>query len=450
MADDTTHAQADDDLMGFSLWAAAHPGRPAIVDEQGRERTYGELLDDVNRVTHGLRNAAGLEIGDTIACVMTNSIEMMTLYLAAMQSGLYFVSVNYHLTASEISYIVTDSGAKAVVTCPRAAESVALALREVDHPVAFYALEGAPMPRARDDLVAGQPTALPEVRPAGSLMQYTSGTSGRPKGVKRPLSGLTADEGARVYKWLFDEYGMGTAFESWLVAAPMYHSANITPAAGALHMGGRLVLMRGWTPESFLETVERRGVTGTHLVPTQFHRLAQLPDDVRGSYDVSSVRFILHGAAPCSIQLKLQMFDWLRARALRVLRLDRGRYDDRVPEGLARPSGHGRQASAISELEIHGPAGEVLGPGETGVIYMRQGEDVFEYHNDPDKTASVRRGRLLTVGDLGYVDEEGFLYLTGRETDMIIVGGVERLPRRDRGRPPSASARRGRRVYRAA
>ena len=193
-------------------------------------------------------------------------------------------------------------------------------------------------------------------------------------------------------------------------------------------MGGRLVLMRGWTPESFLETVERHGVTGTHLVPTQFHRLVQLPDEVRGSYDVSSVRFILHGAAPCSIQLKLQMFDWFGPVLYEYYGSTEVGTTIAFPEDwLAHPGTVGKP-SAISELEIHGPAGEVLGPGETGVIYMRQGEDVFEYHNDPDKTASVRRGRLLTVGDLGYVDEEGFLFLTGRETDMIIVGGVNVYP----------------------
>lgn len=420
---------APGDRMGFRLWAEAEPERRAVVDGRGRERTYGELYRQVNRLSHGLRAVAGLRAGDTVACVMVNGIPMLELYLAAMQSGLYFVTINYHLTAPEVAYLVEDSGAAAVVCSERVADVVREAVRSLEREVPCF-VDGHPSPPLRSlrELADGQPDTLPMERPAGSLMQYTSGTTGRPKGVKRPLSGLDADEGARVYKWLFDEYRMGEAFESWLVAAPMYHSANITPAAGALHLGGSLVVLEGWTPELCLEAVQRHRVTGTHMVPTQFHRLLQLPADVRSSYDVSSLRFVLHGAAPCSIELKRRMFDWLGPVLYEYYGSTEVGTTIAFPEDwLAHPGTVGRPSS-ISELRIVGPDGAELPPGEEGLVFMRQGEDVMEYHNDPEKTAAARRGRLLTVGDLGYVDEAGFLYLTGRASDMIIVGGVNVYP----------------------
>jgi long-chain acyl-CoA synthetase len=259
-------------------------------------------------------------------------------------------------------------------------------------------------------------------------MQYTSGTTGRPKGVKRPLSGIDADRGALQYKWIYDEYRMWEAFDAWLVSSPMYHSANITPASGCLHLGGTLVLMEGWTPELFLEAVQRHRVTGTHMVPTQFHRLLQLPDDVRLSFDVSSLRFVMHGAAPCSIALKRAMLDWLGPVLYEYYGSTEVGTTFAFPhDWLAHPGTVGRPSS-ISELAILDVDGNEVPTGEIGIVYMRQGDDVMEYHNDPGKTAAARRGRLLTVGDMGWVDEDGFLYLSGRAHDMIIVGGVNTYP----------------------
>lgn len=416
------------DRMGFRLWAEAEPDRLAVVDAAGRALTYAELLADVNRLSHGLRDVAGLRRGDTVACVMTNGPALLTLYLAAMQSGVYLVTVNYHLTPPEVAYILEDSGARIVVASARAAPVVEEALAAVPHEVAGFVDGEAGSLAGLRTLLDGQPAGLPSERPAGSLMQYTSGTTGRPKGVKRPLADADADEGARVYRWLFDEFQMGTAFERWLVAAPMYHGANITPAAGALHLGGSLVLMDGWTPERFLDTVQRHRTTGTHLVPTQFHRLLQLPEAVRERYDVSSLRFVLHGAAPCPRELKERMLAWLGPVLYEYYGSTEVGTTIAYPDDwLAHPGTVGRPSS-ISELKILGPDGNELAPGEVGLVYMRQGDDVIEYHNDPEATEGSRRGRLLTVGDLGYVDEDGFLYLTGRASDMILVGGVNTYP----------------------
>ena len=415
--------------MGFRLCAGAEPDRVAVVDAHGSTLTYVELLAEVNRLSHGLRAVAGLQTGDTVACVMTNGVPMLALYLAAMQSGLYLVTVNYHLTASEIAYILEDSGAGAVVCSERVARVVEEAVAAAGTGAHAF-VDGAPhgVLRSLTDLGDGQPGTLPAERPAGSLMQYTSGTTGRPKGVKRPLSGMDADQGALVYKWLFDEYRMWEAFDAWLVAAPMYHSANITPASGCLHLGGTLVLMEGWTPELFLESVQRNRITGTHMVPTQFHRLLQLPEEVRATYDVSSLRFVLHGAAPCSMALKRAMLDWLGPVLYEYYGSTEVGTTIAFPEEwLAHPGTVGRPSS-ISELAILDADGNEVPTGQVGLVYMRQGEDVMEYHNDPDKTAAARRGRLLTVGDLGWVDEDGFLYLSGRAHDMVIVGGVNVYP----------------------
>jgi len=414
-----------EERIGFRWWAEAEPHRKAIVDGSGLTLTYGELSAEVNRVSHGLREVLGLRRGDTVACVMNNSIRMMALYLAAMQSGLYLVNVNYHLTSEEIRYIVEDCGASAVVCSQRAADVTAAA---VDGRIPLFVDGGHPAARPWEELTEGMPAELPAERPAGSLMLYTSGTTGRPKGVKRPLPEADADAGARTYKWLFDEYGMDEACKSWLVSAPLYHSANLTPAAGTLHLGGLLVIMDGWAPELFLRTVEKHGVTGTHMVPTQFHRLLQLPEEVRAAADTSTLRYVLHGAAPCPREVKERMFEWLGPVLYEYYgSTEVGTTIARPHEWLARPGTVGRPAS-ISTLKILDESGEEVPPGTVGTVYMRQGDDVMEYHNDPEKTRRSSRHGLLTVGDLGYVDEDGFLFLTGRSSDLIIVGGVNVYP----------------------
>jgi long-chain acyl-CoA synthetase len=418
-----------EEFLGFWLAAEVDPERPALVAADGSCLTFGELLAEVNRVSHGLGEVAGVQPGDTIASVLGDTPAMVALYLAAMQTGIYLVTINHHLSAADIGYIVGDSGAVAVVYAERAGERVregcALAGLAPEH--TFRERPGGPG-RSYDDLVRGQPATRPDDPRQGSVMQYTSGTTGRPKGVKRRLSGLDADAGAHVYEWLFDEYRMADAVDSWLVCSPLYHSANITVASGCLHLGGRLVLMDGWGPELCLEVIERERITGTHMVPTQFHRLLKLPQAVRERYDVSSLRCVMHGAAPCPVELKKRMFEWLGPVIYEYYGSTEVGTTLAFPQDwLQRPGTVGRPSS-ISELAILDDDGEPLPPGVIGTVYMRQGEDVMEYHGDPEKTAEARSGRLLTVGDLGYVDEDGFLFLTGRKSELIISGGVNIYP----------------------
>jgi len=417
-----------EDRVGFRLWAQAEPELRAVLTADDEEITFGELYALVNQISHGLRERCGLEVGDTVAGVMTNSLGMVALYLAAMQSGLYLVTINYHLTEHEIAYILEDSGAKVVVSSERNESTVAAAVKEGMQ----LFVDGTPASSAAQPLTAltdGMPTESPEETPAGSLMMYTSGTTGRPKGVKRPLSGIDADTGARTYVWLNEEFGMKRdAFDAWLVAAPMYHSANITPAMSALHGGGSIVLMDGWTPEGFLARVQNAKVSGTSMVPTHFYRLLQLPEETRASYDLSSLRYVIHGAAPCPVDIKQRILDWFGPVVYEYYgSTEVGTTIARPHEWLAHPGTVGRPAS-ISILRILDEYGKEVPVGETGIVYMRQGEDKVEYHNDPGKTDGSRRDGLMTVWDVGHVDEDGFLYITGRASELILVGGVNVYP----------------------
>ncbi|WP_433063551.1 AMP-binding protein [Dactylosporangium sp. CS-033363] len=415
-----------EERTGFRLWAAAEPDLCAIVTADDRRITYGELYAEVNRISHGLRERDGLEVGDTVAAVMTNSPGFVALYLAAMQSGLYLVTLNYHLTAPEVEYILADSGAKVVVASERVEE---IAIAAAGPGTKVYVDGESNSAPSLTTLTDGMPATSPDETPAGSLMMYTSGTTGRPKGVKRPLSGIDADTGALAYVWLFNEFGMQRpAFASWLVSAPLYHSANITPAMGALHAGGTMVLMDGWTAEGFLARVDQQRVTGTSMVPTHFYRLLQLPAEVRDRYEISSLRYVLHGAAPCPREIKQRIMDWFGPVVYEYYgSTEVGTTIARPKEWLAHPGTVGRPAS-ISTLRILDADGHEVPVGETGIVYMRQGEDKVEYHNDPGKTDGARRDGLMTVWDVGHVDADGFLYITGRAAELILVGGVNVYP----------------------
>ncbi|GAA3941095.1 acyl-CoA synthetase [Actinomadura viridis] len=432
-------SEGTQEQVGFRRWAVSDPDLSAVITADDERVTYGELFAEVNRICHGLR-ARGVGEGDTVAVVMANSTALVAAYLAAMQSGIYLVTVNYHLTAPEIAHILEDSGAK-VVLCSARAEAAVLAAAPpgvqvfVDGGAGGHAdgtdgADGATAgARPMAELTGGMPPTDPERTPNGSLMMYTSGTTGRPKGVKRPLSGISADQGALTYAWLFKEFGMSReAFAAWLVSAPMYHSANLTPAIGALNWGGTLVLMDGWTPEGFLRRVQEHGVTGTSMVPTHFQRLLRLPEEVRAGFDVSSLRYVLHGAAPCPVEVKRQIMDWFGPVVYEYYgSTEVGTTIARPREWLDHPGTVGRPAS-ISTLKILDDDGAEVPAGETGIVYMRQGEDRVEYHNDPGKTDGSRRDGLMTVWDVGHVDEDGFLYITGRAAELILVGGVNVYP----------------------
>jgi long-chain acyl-CoA synthetase len=417
--------------VGFWQWATHAPDRIAIIDPDGTRHTFGEVDAEVNRISNGLR-ALGLSTGDTLVVLMRNSARMYQLYLAAMQSGLYFSPVNYHSTPDEVAYILTDAEAGALVASPATADVAGAALERAGMAAhrGFVADEHADSGlRAFAELTADASPERPSDRVAGQLLQYTSGTTGRPKGVRRPISGVSPDEASTTLKWFLTTFGMDSGEGGvWLVQAPLYHTANIAMSASAIHGGMTLALLDGWSPELCLEAIDRYQVTATAMVPTHFYRLLQLPEEKKAQADLSSLRYVLHGAAPCPVDVKRRMLDWWGPVIYEYYASTEVGATLATPEQwLERPGTVGRPLS-ITTLKILDDKGDELPSGEVGKVYMQQADERFEYHNDPEKTRQGRHGDLMTVGDLGYVDEDGFLFLCGRASELIITGGANVYP----------------------
>jgi long-chain acyl-CoA synthetase len=260
-------------------------------------------------------------------------------------------------------------------------------------------------------------------------MTYTSGTTGRPKGVRRPLPDLPPETIAAALGQFLLLFGIrprgGTVH---LVVAPLYHTAVMSFASNHLHLGHTVVLMDRWTPEGMLEAIARHRVSATHMVPTQMRRLLALPDEVRARHDTRSLRHVIHSAAPCPVDVKRRMLEWWGPVVYEYYAASEGGGTLATPdEWLARPGTVGK-AWPISRLRIVDDDGRELPPRQVGTVYMSMGPHRFEYHKDPKKTESSWQGDFFTVGDAGYLDEDGYLYLCDRKSDMIISGGVNVYP----------------------
>ncbi|MEU4833738.1 AMP-binding protein [Streptosporangium sp. NPDC023615] len=412
-------------LPGFYRIAEADPGRRALIDTDGTVTTYGELLALVNRVSHGLR-ARGLVAGDVVAGVLPNGVDPVVMMMATGQVGLYYVPVNWHLTDAEIGYILDDCDARIVVTGPSGPAGPPAAAS------GGTPAEGAPYgaPENVAALAEGQPGTAPDARTSGAVMWYTSGTTGFPKGVRRPLSGKEPEETVPLYTWFMGEVcDLRPGDEIHLVTSPMYHSAPCAHTVFALHLGHTLVIAERFEPETILELVDRHRVSNAMMVPTMFHRMLQLPAEVRERYDVSSLRQVVHTGAACPVAVKKGVMDWWGP----VLYEYYGSTESSIAfavkphDWLERPGTVGRPVPTF-EARILGPDGEELPTGEPGMIYVRSGIGGFEYHKDPAKTAASMRGPWYTPGDIGFMDEDGFLFICDRRTDLIISGGVNIYP----------------------
>ncbi len=414
---------------GFWQRAEEDPDRTAVVDPDHTGHTAGEVLAGCNRLSHGLREL-DLEVGDKVAVLLPNGVEHLQALLATGQCGWQLVPINYHLTGSEAAYIVDDSDAEVLITHERYAEAAVDALEEIDlDDDAVFAIGDVPGYRPFGELVEGQPDDRPDERTAGGLMNYTSGTTGRPKGVERPLSGLVPDQQAQLMGLLNSLFGIEGTEHVHLTCAPLYHTAVMQCTQSALHSGHRVVLMDDWTPEGTLERIERYGVTTTHMVPTMFHRLLNLDEEVRESYDVSSMTHAIHSAAPCPIPTKRAMLEWWGPVIYEYYAASEGGGTLATPEEWEEHPGTVGDAWPTSEIRILDEDGNELPPGEVGTIWMRMGDREFEYHDDEEKTEQAwNDAGFFTVGDAGYLDEDGFLYLQDRKQDMIISGGVNIYP----------------------
>jgi long-chain acyl-CoA synthetase len=417
------------DTLGFWPYAAENPDKLAIVDPDGTEHTFGEVLARVNQYSHGLR-AKGLQTGDGIATIMPNEHTLLELYLAALQTGLYFTPMNWHLVAREIAYILKDSEAKIVVASERFADASVEATDEAGIPDdARYASGPVDGFEPVDELANDQPTTRPETLSSGQPMLYTSGTTGNPKGVRRRLSDQDPDTTGMMLGFYLLLYDIQPGNGVHLTCGPLYHAAALIFTTASLHLGHTVVLMDKWTPEGTLERIERYKVTSSHLVPTMFHRMLALPDDVRSKYDVSSLRNMVHAAAPCPVPTKRAMLDWWGLCIYEYYAATEGGGTLVKPDEWLRKPGTVGQPWPTAEIKILGEDGNELPPNEPGTVWIKppQGAE-FEYHKDRKKTKDNWKEGFFTVGDVGYLDDDGWLFLSDRKADMIISGGVNIYP----------------------
>jgi long-chain acyl-CoA synthetase len=411
--------------------AAATPDRPAVVfGDSGHVTTYAELDAEANRVSRVLRSL-GLQPGDHVAFCLENHPRFFPLTWGAHYAGLHYTPMSSRLTTEEMAYIVADCGARAFVTSAHKREQAAELVDQVGAGVALYMVDGTVAGyEPWEDVVAGQSTApLDEERVEGRDMLYSSGTTGRPKGVELALPGTrlgTADSVHFLATALFS----ATPESVYLSPAPLYHAAPLRFCMAFHRTGATVIVMERFDAETALALIERHRVTHSQWVPTMFIRMLKLPAEVRERYDVSSLQVAIHAAAPCPVAAKEQMIDWWGPVLHEYYAGTEGNgfvYCD-SEAWLAHRGTVGRPL--LGEVHIVDDDGEELPPGEPGTVYFGGGAD-FSYHNDPEKTAAAHdsRGRgWTTLGDVGYVDEDGFLYLTDRRAYMIITGGVNVYP----------------------
>ena len=391
------------------------PERPALVVADGAVIDFATLETRVDALAGWLQQVAGIEPDDAVAVMVTNRAEWVETFQAALRIGAHLVPVNWHLQADDATHVVTDSGAKALIVEEQ-----------------FRAAISAPPPHTllvgdQYEAAVAQALAADPDRPRGSLMIYTSGTTGRPKGVRQ--DGATA-AGTAVGEAMVAMFGLDAERgDSMLCTAPLYHSGpSRICCEWPLGAGATVILMDRFDPRRALELVERHSISHAFFVPTMFQRMLAVPG--RDRFDVSSLRFVLHGAGPCTAAVKHQMFDWFGPVIHEIYAASEGPGTWITPdEWLAHPGSVGKVDPA--RLQIRDDDGRVAGPDVEGTVWFAS-TTPFRYHGDPEKTAATHdaTGEWYTVGDRGRIDADGYLFLTGRSAEVIIVGGVNLYPAR--------------------
>ena len=416
-------------VNAIGLWAIAarSPGETAVYEPGGAAVSYAELAREADRYGRGFQSL-GLSAGDTVAALLPNGVTALAVYFAAIETGLYVVPVNWHQVAAEVAYILSDSAAGVFVAHERFAGVAGQAadLTGIKHRFAAGLVPGfEPLGRLGDDGSDERPSP----RTHGAPMLYTSGTSGRPKGVRRPLTGADPDDAAVMATWFFSFFGLAP-FDGHvhLCGSPLYHTAVLNFAAISIQLGHPVVLMDSWDPAEALRLIERQRVTHTHTVPTQFRRLLALPGAVRARYDTGSLRAVIHSAAPCPQEVKRRMIEWLGPVIVEYYAATEGGGTLITAEEWLRKPGSVGLPWPGSQVRVLDRARHEVGPGQRGLVYMKMGTSSFSYHGDEQKTRAARAGDLFTVGDIGYLDEDGYLFLCDRGSDVIISGGMNIYP----------------------
>ncbi|MCR5878832.1 acyl-CoA synthetase [Phenylobacterium sp. J367] len=407
--------------------AKTHPDRPAyIMAGSGETVTYRELDERSNQGAHLFRSL-GLKPGDVIALFMDNHPRYFEIAWAAQRSGLYYTCISSKLTAGEVEYIVGDCGAQVLIASPGVGE-VAAELPAILKGVKLYMVGEAKAPYESFEAArAAFPTTPIADETAGSDMLYSSGTTGRPKGIKPALTGAAIDEPNALVMMAQGLFGFPPGC-TYISPAPLYHAAPLRWCMSVHKLGGTVVVMEKFDPEQALALIEKYKVDVGQFVPTHFVRMLKLPEEVRAKYDVSSMKSAVHAAAPCPVPVKEQMIAWWGPVIYEYYAGTEGNgfCFIRADEWLTHKGSVGK--AVLGELRICDEDGEPLPPRTEGVVHFANGPPL-SYHNAPEKIAEgTNKHGWTTLGDVGWVDEEGYLYLTDRKSFMIISGGVNIYP----------------------
>ncbi|RPA66220.1 acyl-CoA synthetase [Gordonia oryzae] len=416
------------------VFAARTPDKPAVIRASTSEQlTYRELDENSTRLANHLQSL-GLKPGDAIAVVSENDLHIFEVYWAALRSGMYVTAINHHLTAEETNYILSDSNTQVVF----AGASVAHALERAGELPALAApghrlVWGGELPDfdSYEKVLASASSQPRTDQPRGTDMLYSSGTTGRPKGIQTPLPQGQVDEIPDAYTAVFAPMYAFDENSVYLSPAPLYHAAPLRYCGITNSVGGTVVFMDRFDPEEALRLIDTYHVTHSQWVPTMFIRMLKLPEEARSRYDVSSMKVAIHAAAPCPAEVKRAMIEWWGpvVHEYYASTESAGATFIGPQEALDHPGSVGKPLLGV--VHICDEDGNDLPTGEVGLVYFEREEAVFEYHNDPEKTAQARHpahDNWSTTGDVGFVDEDGYLYLTDRKAFMIISGGVNIYP----------------------
>jgi long-chain acyl-CoA synthetase len=417
---------AKDQALGLWNLAGISPNLTVVVSPH-KDTTYAELTNLTNKIANGFVNL-GLKKADKIALVCKNNIEFLSVVLAGLQSGIYIIPINHHATDKNIGYILKDSGAKLLVVDPEF-------INQCEAGIAHNNLEVIRCCTAKHEGYLEFYdffNQFDEIRPqrtlGGQILQYTSGTTGNPKGVLRPIKRRSADDLAIEQTKILEVFKIDVGHWVHLVTSPLYHTAVMNIAISALHIGQKVVLMEKWDEVKCLELIQSHKVTSSHMVAAQFYRLLSLSKKIRRGYDCSSLSNIIHGAAPTPINIKKEMIAWwgeviyeyYGSTEVGATIIDSKTWQKKVGSvGVPMPG---------SSLKILDKSKKEVSVGTQGLVYMKMSGQSFEYFNDKKKTDKSTHLDFICVGDIGFVDNDGFLFLCGRDAEVIISGGVNIYP----------------------
>jgi fatty-acyl-CoA synthase len=411
-------------------WSKVKADTPALIHASTGEEISWLALDQRSNQVANLLHDRGLRHGDHISLLMENHLSFFEIAWGAYRSGLYITCINRYLTAEEAAYIVEDSNSQVLFTSSEL--SIAGELLALIPNCQHRFIRGEIFTGYEDyETVVGNSQDSPLAQqPAGDSMLYSSGTTGQPKGIKRPLSGLDVSEGIPGVE-PNNPYGLD-ADTIYLSPAPLYHAAPFGYCMRTLALGGSVVMMDRFDPELALKYIDQYQITHSQWVPTMFIRMLKLEENIKSVFNLSSHQCAIHAAAPCPPEIKHQMMDWWGPILWEYYAgTERNGSTIIGPEDwLANPGSVGRAHTGI--LHICDEAGVEQAPGDEGMIYFEQPERTFEYHNAPQKTLGATHPvhtNWTTLGDVGYLNKSGFLYLTDRKAYMIISGGVNIYPR---------------------